>query len=422
MNITEVISTASTAGRDGLKSTAPVGVGEPETLFADLMSDEGAANPELNAEVDFGATEESIQLGSVELADRVAEKTDLLGAPFTLEPETPKVPKAVIDVESSKDQPHATELFPIQTAVGIPVESGSPLNVIPGAIQAEIGSQSSDATAQVVLSNSTRATIANSDITATGKQAAVIPEATSIAAAAIPKQDTTPVGEQTREAKLSDVPPNVERLGTNVPEVATPLPAQQYNGSGPGQNYTLETGIAPKAQHADMMLNLQTESSEAQLNLPLELRTQQTSPSTALASTQMSSPQKAIVHQIVASLSKPHDGSIRIRLDPPELGRITLQITPAEHGAIASVSAERPEVLDLIKRNADMLNTEMKNAGYQDLSFQFSQQGETEDDGTDRASKSVYVTKDDDTTVGLASQNAADLQQMRDDGSIDIRL
>ena len=106
-----------------------------------------------------------------------------------------------------------------------------------------------------------------------------------------------------------------------------------------------------------------------------DVRLSPTSPSQPGAVAQVSSPQKAIVHQIVVALSKPHDGAIQIRLDPPELGRITLHINAAEMGTTASVTADRPEVIDLLRRHESLLSAELKDAGFKNLTFDFSQNG-----------------------------------------------
>jgi flagellar hook-length control protein FliK len=90
---------------------------------------------------------------------------------------------------------------------------------------------------------------------------------------------------------------------------------------------------------------------------------------------------RQIVGQITAGLSQLVDGTVEIRLNPAELGRITIQLVEvAGGGHSASVVAEKPEVLDLLRRNENLLDAEFDNAGIDLTSLNFGQKDDAKDD------------------------------------------
>lgn len=77
--------------------------------------------------------------------------------------------------------------------------------------------------------------------------------------------------------------------------------------------------------------------------------------------------------------------SVELALNPAELGRVKLSLTPAENGMAVTITAERAETLDLMRRNIDTLAQEFRDIGYEDISFSFEQQshesaGESQDE------------------------------------------
>ena len=148
------------------------------------------------------------------------------------------------------------------------------------------------------------------------------------------------------------------------------------------------------------------------------------SPSTmiAQASTQISAPQKAIVHQVVAALSKPVEGAVQIRLDPPELGRIVLHITATDVGNMAVVSADKPEILDLMRRNENLLNAELETAGYSDLSFEFSQHSTPEDTDKEPETPVLLAGAENASSIDVQSENEPGQNIPVGQTTLDIRL
>ena len=98
--------------------------------------------------------------------------------------------------------------------------------------------------------------------------------------------------------------------------------------------------------------------------------------------------QVAVPRQLVDAvrLSSPADKIIEVTLTPSELGRVRMVMTPAEAGITINVTAERPETLDLLRRNINDLHQSFAEMGYEDISFAFGQ------DQADAEEKSDHKT------------------------------
>ncbi|MEM0922358.1 MAG: flagellar hook-length control protein FliK [Pseudomonadota bacterium] len=128
----------------------------------------------------------------------------------------------------------------------------------------------------------------------------------------------------------------------------------------------------------------------------------------------------AISAQMVGTLARTGADRIEIRLDPPELGRVALTMTITEQAVSALVSAERPEITDLMRRHADQLQRDLAEAGFGDVDLQFSdgqQAGDGSDD--DRGEPSAPFGKADLAIGGdLKAPQALSVA----DGRLDMRI
>ena len=75
-------------------------------------------------------------------------------------------------------------------------------------------------------------------------------------------------------------------------------------------------------------------------------------------------------------------------------------MTPAEAGIAVSVMAERPETLDLLRRNIDSLQQAMSDIGYSDIAFSFdlgseATQDETHDDAAPENTRGLELLQED---------------------------
>ena len=83
-----------------------------------------------------------------------------------------------------------------------------------------------------------------------------------------------------------------------------------------------------------------------------------------------------VLRQLGEKLSEGAEGVVEIALSPEELGKVRLVIAPGEKPAV-TVFADRPETFDLLRRNAETLDKELRNAGIfgADISFSGGNEG-----------------------------------------------
>ena len=84
------------------------------------------------------------------------------------------------------------------------------------------------------------------------------------------------------------------------------------------------------------------------------------------------------------------DDRVELLLDPVELGRVRFELTSSADRVQVNVSVERPETLDLLRRNVDSLRAEFREAGFDAATLSFSQWGK----GGDPAPDAPFTTPD----------------------------
>jgi flagellar hook-length control protein FliK len=114
----------------------------------------------------------------------------------------------------------------------------------------------------------------------------------------------------------------------------------------------------------------------------------------------------AIGRQMAEALQKLADRPVEVSLNPRELGRVRMSIAAAEAGITVSVVVERPETLDLMRRNIDQLAREFQSIGYENINFSFAQgqsgeQRQTETGFDDRAVSTSIELEHVETTVAV---------------------
>ena len=112
-------------------------------------------------------------------------------------------------------------------------------------------------------------------------------------------------------------------------------------------------------------------------------------------------------------------GTVELSLSPEELGRVRLRLHPSEAGLSVTITADRPETLDLMRRNIDLLSHEFHEIGYEDTQFEFAEGGQGAD-GDDAATPGTAAPA---LTAALpdTAQTAPTALLMMSDG-LDIRL
>ncbi len=121
--------------------------------------------------------------------------------------------------------------------------------------------------------------------------------------------------------------------------------------------------------------------------------------------------------QILAAIIASPSGRTEILLDPQDLGRVRLSLEGDESALVLTIQADRVDTADLLRRNADLLVEEFREAGYQNLTFSFSDQGRAAAD--DQPAGHDFGTDDAPPAANLV----ADLSPRRITlGGLDLRL
>lgn len=77
---------------------------------------------------------------------------------------------------------------------------------------------------------------------------------------------------------------------------------------------------------------------------------------------------ETIAHAARALVDRP----VELTLNPDELGRVRMTLQATDGGMSVQLTVERPETLELLRRNIDLLAAELRQAGYERLSFGFT--------------------------------------------------
>jgi len=89
---------------------------------------------------------------------------------------------------------------------------------------------------------------------------------------------------------------------------------------------------------------------------------------------------RGVAVQIAQAMPSGADRSVEISLDPVELGKVRLTLNMTESGMAVQILADRPETLELMRKNTDALTAEFLEMGYAEVGFQFAQNHEGKPD------------------------------------------
>ena len=98
-----------------------------------------------------------------------------------------------------------------------------------------------------------------------------------------------------------------------------------------------------------------------------------------------------ISQHIASALTATPDKPIEITLNPPELGRVRMMLTASDAGVSVHIITERPETLDLMRRNIGDLGNSLSDLGYEDIAFAFAQGESSPDSSQDGSSEDHMV-------------------------------
>jgi flagellar hook-length control protein FliK len=80
---------------------------------------------------------------------------------------------------------------------------------------------------------------------------------------------------------------------------------------------------------------------------------------------------RSVVDQLLATVRATSAGTVEIMLSPEELGQVRLDMKMVDGVMMVRIDAERPETLDLMRRGADVLFRELRDAGFGALNLSF---------------------------------------------------
>jgi hypothetical protein len=82
-----------------------------------------------------------------------------------------------------------------------------------------------------------------------------------------------------------------------------------------------------------------------------------------------------LARQLAEAFAGFPDRSVEITLSPEELGRVRMVVTSHDGALVLSLAAERPETLDLLRRNIDQLAADLRDLGFGSFRFNFTGEG-----------------------------------------------
>ncbi|MEM6309068.1 MAG: flagellar hook-length control protein FliK [Pseudomonadota bacterium] len=130
-----------------------------------------------------------------------------------------------------------------------------------------------------------------------------------------------------------------------------------------------------------------------------------------------------ITLQMAQAMRSAGDRSIEIALNPAELGRVRMVLSPSDAGITLSILTERPETLDLMRRNISDLAKSFAELGYADISFSFEQNDHMRGDGFGHSGDANDNIQDEDlvqAAPAIAALPSSHLAIVPD--GVDIRL
>ncbi|MFT4015197.1 MAG: flagellar hook-length control protein FliK [Paracoccus sp. (in: a-proteobacteria)] len=157
----------------------------------------------------------------------------------------------------------------------------------------------------------------------------------------------------------------VERAGAQKPSEAAPAP-REY--AAPVGSELDPSPLDPASRDGPQ----ETMIAEIKLHLARESRQEAVQPSHLPNLRHHAEQARDISRQIAEGLQGADRNRIEITLTPEELGKIRLVITAGERPMV-SVHSDNADVLDLLRRNADLLERELRDTGFGGASLSFGE-------------------------------------------------
>lgn len=171
--------------------------------------------------------------------------------------------------------------------------------------------------------------------------------------------DTFQDGSQPRIEQQKNTLPSGPVISTGAAKVAYPTSA--FLADSHGRSFE----AAKVTEHALVL--------GAELNLPDRPMLDATKPTGAVHS------HSNVVPQIAEAIRTANGTTIEVSLSPEELGKLRIAMSPSDNGMVVQITAERPDTIDLIRRNIELLAQDLRNGGFTDLQFSFGDEAAQRD-------------------------------------------
>ena len=134
------------------------------------------------------------------------------------------------------------------------------------------------------------------------------------------------------------------------------------------------------------------------------------------------SPQQVAVQVAEAVRQAGPAGALEIALEPEDLGRVRLVFSAAEAGLAVTVQADRSETLEMLRRHIDLLLSDLRARGFEDVQIDFGGsmpggQGEAAPEGGPAARPPADPATDPSASPSVERSDAAVPA-----GGLDLRL
>ncbi|MEH6836893.1 MULTISPECIES: flagellar hook-length control protein FliK [Falsihalocynthiibacter] len=130
---------------------------------------------------------------------------------------------------------------------------------------------------------------------------------------------------------------------------------------------------------------------------------------------------RSVAQQLASASIGEANRPLELALSPEELGRVKLTFSPTEGGMVVSVLAERPETLDLMRRNINSLAQEFLGMGYDQISFNFNQSGSEQQQNGQSSPDQPHVPPSEFQPIGTPESGPIAIDLTQSD-RVDIRI
>jgi flagellar hook-length control protein FliK len=129
---------------------------------------------------------------------------------------------------------------------------------------------------------------------------------------------------------------------------------------------------------------------------------------------------RSVAAQIADVVRAGREGTVEVTLRPEELGRVSLSFSNDGGALTVSLTADRPETLELLRRNIALLEQDLRQLGYASLDFAFNDGagGEGHGPGRDHAGRPTA----DDTGLMDTGPVRPEARGLTPSGGMDLRL